>query len=203
MVETIKELYRLFQLLNKNFFKDKLELPMILIQSKRKNILGTCSVDRIWINKANKKGKLAKYEITISAENLDRSDEEILTTLLHEMVHLYCSLNNIKDTSNNHVYHNKKFKEEAEKKGLNIEYAKTIGWSITTLKQDTKNLIKTFKINSKVFDYYRKSFETAKKTKKIRRNKYKCNGCDITLNSLKDLNLICGNCNLPFKKETI
>lgn len=198
MIETIKELYKIFGLLNKNLFNDKLEEPVILVQSKRKNILGTCSVNRIWLNKTEEKN--TKYEISISAEHLDRTDEQIVATLLHEMIHLYNALNNIKDTSNNFVYHNKKFKEEAENKGLIIEHAKTIGWSVTTLKSETQTLIKTFNIDSKVFNFYRKNFETIKGNAKAKRNKYTCNGCAMSFNSSKDLNLICGICKKEFTK---
>ena len=33
---------------------------------------------------------------------------------VHEMVHYYCQINNIQDTSRGNTYHNKRFKEEAE-----------------------------------------------------------------------------------------
>lgn len=196
----INELYRVFDLLNEKLFNKKLEIPVMLIQSRRKNILGTCSVNRIWANKNSKKAK-KNYEITLSAENLDRPIEEIVATLLHEMIHLHCSLNNIKDTSNNHVYHNKKFKEEAEKYGLIISYAQTIGWSVTILKDETKKLIATFKINEKLFEYYRDVHQLLRVAKeKNKRNKYKC-PCDITITSSKELNIICGICKDPFIKE--
>ena len=52
-------------------------------------------------------------------------------TLMHEMVHYYCQLNGIADVSQNGRYHNKKFKEEAEKRGLVISWGQYIGWSIT------------------------------------------------------------------------
>jgi len=122
ITKTILELEKIFNLLNKEFFDDKLIKPFILVQSKKKkNTLGTCSVNPIWEKKDKKDDK--RYEITLSAEYLNRPVEEILATLLHEMVHLYCSLNNIKDTSNNYVYHNKRFKEEAECRGLIITKA--------------------------------------------------------------------------------
>lgn len=196
----INELYRVFNLLNEKLFNKKLETPVILVQSSRRNTLGTCSVNRIWANKKSKKAK-KNYEITISAENLDRPINEIVATLLHEMIHLYCSLNNIKDTSNNHVYHNKRFKTEAESHGLLISYAQTIGWSVTTLKEETKELIKTFKINEKLFEYYRNVPQLSRVAKaKTKRNKYKC-PCNITITSSKELNIICGICKDPFVKE--
>lgn len=195
----INEIYRVFDLLNEKLFAKKLEVPVILIQSRRKNILGTCSVNRIWTNKNSKKAK-KNYEITLSAENLDRPVGEIVETLLHEMVHLYCSLNDIKDTSNNHVYHNKRYKLEAENHGLTVEYAQTIGWSNTSLKEETRKLIATFKINEKLFEYYRNVPQLSKVVKeKKKRNKYKC-PCDITITSTKELNIICGDCKHPFVK---
>lgn len=70
-------------------------------------------------------------EINISAEHLDRPIENIMATMCHEMVHYYCQLNGIKDVSSNGRYHNKLFKEEAEKRGLIISCGQYIGWSIT------------------------------------------------------------------------
>ena len=112
IVDTLKELYSIFHKLEKSFFESPLEEPVILIQSSKKKILGTCSVNKDWSNKTDEKKE--KYEITIVAESLKRSTEEIVETLLHEMIHLYCSSNDIKDTSNNFVYHNKRYKQEAE-----------------------------------------------------------------------------------------
>lgn len=194
----INELYRIFDLLNKNIFNNKLEKSVILIESTRKNTLGHCTVNRLWANKNIKKGK-CYYEISISAEHLNRPVEEIVATLLHEMIHLHCSLNDIKDTSNNHVYHNKRFKIEAKNHGLIIECAPTIGWSVTTLQESTKKLIDTFKINEKLFEYYRAT-PARPVMASIIRNKYEC-PCGIGINSTKELNIICGYCKKPFIKE--
>ena len=196
IVETLTELYRIFHELEQNLFKKPLEEPIILIQSTKKKILGTCSVHKIWENK--KVQKKEKYEITIVAESLKRKTEEIIETLLHEMIHLYCSLNDIKDTSNNYVYHNKKYKEEAENCGLEVSYQQTIGWAVTKLKPETQKLIKKFNIKENVFDYYRKSFATSL-NKKVEYNKYGCPDCNLKLSSYKLLNLICCDCNKPLE----
>ena len=43
-----------------------------------------------------------------------------------------CALqNNIKDTSNRGIYHNKRFKALAEERGLQISRHETYGWTIT------------------------------------------------------------------------
>lgn len=146
ITKTIIELNKIFKNLNKDFFGNKLVEPVILIQTKtKKNTLGTCSVHPIWEQKNNKKDK--RYEITLSGAHLNRVLEDIICTLLHEMVHLYCSLNKIQDTSNNYVYHNKKFKEEAENHGLIIERGATVGWAYTTLKDTSKEIISKMPIN--------------------------------------------------------
>jgi len=192
--KAIKESYKIFDEFNRNFYNNKLVTPIILIQSKtKKYILGTCSNHPIWNNKTKDKDK--RYEITLSGEYLNRTIDEIVTTILHEMVHLYCSLNNIKDTSNNGVYHNKKFKQEGEERGLIIKKEKTIGWSVTTLKPETKNLIKKFKINDKAFEYYRKSITNLSKNPKKKIYKYMCETCGLKISHYKPVNLICGICN--------
>lgn len=198
ITKSIVELNKIFKNLNKDYFEGKLIEPVILIQTKtKKNTLGTCSVNPIWEKKDNKKDK--RYEITLSGNHLNRTIEEIVCTLLHEMVHLYCSLNNIQETSNNHVYHNKRFKEEGEKHGLIIEKGQTVGWSYSTLNDKTKEYVKTLKIDNKAFDYWRNvsSFETPKK--KAVAYKYICQ-CGIKLRLTKKANLICGECKQPFEE---
>jgi hypothetical protein len=191
IVKTLKELYSIFHKLEETFFDKPLEEPVILIQSTKRKILGTCSVHKVWDNKND--DKKSKYEITVVAESLNRPTEEIVETLLHEMIHLYCSLNDIKDTSNNFVYHNKKYKEEAEKRGLEVSHAKTIGHAITTLKPETIATIKSYGIDESAFEYYRKPF-FGTPGKKVVYIKYECPECGIKLSTYKLLNLMCGDC---------
>jgi len=152
---TINELHRLFHFFNEKLFQAKLEAPVIIVQSNKRRTLGTFSVNRIWKRKGTDVTP-ERFEITLSAEHLNRPIEEICATLIHEMVHLYCELNKIKDTSNNNVYHNKNFKKAAEEHGLVITHAKTIGWSVTTLQDSTKQLIRASEVKNELFDYYRK-----------------------------------------------
>lgn len=198
IAKTIIELNKIFKILNGKFFEGKLIEPVILIQGKvKKHTMGTCSNNAIWQKKDIEENK--KYEITLSGKYLNRSFEEIVGTLIHEMVHLHCSLNEIKDTSNNCVYHNKKFKQEAESRGLKIERAKTIGWSVTTLTDPTKNLVKTLNIDKKAFEYWRNSISIKSDKPKVVIYKYQC-PCGVKLFSTKELNVICGECNKKFEK---
>ena len=199
ITKTIIELNKIFNFLNEKYFEKKLIQPVILIQGKiKKSTMGTCSCNPIWQKSNDEENK--KYEITLSGKYLKRSIEEIVSTLLHEMVHLYCSLNEIKDTSNAYVYHNKKFKEEAEKRGLKIERAKTIGWSVTTLTDSTKQYVASLNINKEAFDYWRNAIEIKSDKPKVIIHKYEC-PCGVKLSSTKELNVICGECNKKFEKE--
>lgn len=125
-----------FDVLNKVYFNG--ELPPIVISimsSPRTNGHFTCG--RVW-----RAEETLMHEINISAEHLDRPIENIMATLQHEMVHYYCETNDIADTSQYGRYHNKKFKSEAEARGLIITRADGIGWSVT---QPSKGFVEVLK----------------------------------------------------------
>ena len=82
-----------------------------------------------------------KYEINISSATLDRPIEETASTLLHEMVHEHCMETGIKDTSNNGVYHNRRFKEQAEAHGLTVDHHEKYGWTITSPSEELLDFI--------------------------------------------------------------
>lgn len=197
ITKTIEELNKIFNFLNEKYFEKKLIQPVILIQGKiKKRTMGSCSCDPIWQKGDIEEGK--KYEITLSGKYLKRSMEEIVATLLHEIIHLYCSLNDIKETSNKHVYHNKKFKEQAELRGLKIEKDKTIGWSLSSLTDSGKQYVASLKINKEAFDYWRNAIEIKSDKPKVVLNKYIC-PCGVKVTSRKPINIICGDCEKPFE----
>lgn len=83
--------------------------------------------------------KGAEHEIMISGEVLRQGAEGVLETLLHEAAHALAAQRDIKDTSRQNRFHNKKFKALAEEVGLVIPEADpTIGWSHARLTQETK-----------------------------------------------------------------
>ena len=115
-----------FDVFNKVYFENSLPKAVITIQSSPKSF-GYITVHKVW-----KDSEDSYHEINIGAEYLSRPIENVLATLMHEMVHLYCLVNGIRDTSNGGRYHNKRFKAEAEKRDLKIEYAQYIGYSVTS-----------------------------------------------------------------------
>ena len=142
-----------------------------------------------------------------------------MATLCHEMVHYYCQLNGIQDTSQNYRYHNKKFKEEAEKRGLLISQAKYIGWSVTEPSPEFIEVIRSHGIE-KPMDINRDGFQVdmatilgilggadgdnglaITKKPKCSTRKYICPCCKNSFRATKDINVMCLDCNEQFIKE--
>lgn len=196
-----------FDALNKQYFESALPKVMITIQSSPR-AYGHFTTWEAW-QTAGKK----TYEINLGAETLNRPIANTIATLIHEMVHLYCHINNIKDTSRGNRYHNKRFKEEAEKRGLEISYDQTIGWSITQPTKELKSFIKSQKwVNklnlNRVFPFGIEGTDpgmpgitgtpgtaTGTKNKKpSSTRKYVCPICGQSIRATKEVNIICGDC---------
>lgn len=119
-------LEKMFRALNTDFFGGELEEPIITIQSTPR-AYGHVTVGKIWKQKGEN-----RHELNMGAETLDRPIENIVATMLHEMVHLYNIAHGVQDCSRGGTYHNKRFKEEAERRGLHIEHHERYGWTITS-----------------------------------------------------------------------
>jgi curved DNA-binding protein CbpA len=101
---------------------------------------GTEGRQRLWGHHAPNRwvaGTQARAEIMISGEGLQRGSRPILGTLLHEAAHALAAARDIQDTSRQGRYHNKHFKTLAAELGITVEFDKTIGWSPTTLPDET------------------------------------------------------------------
>ncbi len=123
MSRAVGQLEHIYNALNADFFGGELPMPIITVQSKP-GTYGHCSRAKVW-----SRAEEHTYELNIAAEVLNYPIEETLDTMLHEMVHLYCRENGIKETSQGGRYHNGKFKEEAEKRGLTCYQCGSAGWN--------------------------------------------------------------------------
>lgn len=208
MKQTIKTsrtagyLEKLFRTLNERYFDNTIEEPIITIQSTPR-AYGHITVAKAW-RKGN--GDL-RHELNIAAGTLDRPIEEIVATLLHEMVHLINLQNGVKDCSRGGTYHNRKFKAAAEACDLRIDYDPRIGWSVTS---PTEALIDF--IISEGWADIRMSREdgciartpgrgspdrtptTPTTPKRSSTRKYICPGCKMSVRATREVNLICGDC---------
>ncbi|MDL2219132.1 SprT-like domain-containing protein [Ruminococcaceae bacterium OttesenSCG-928-O06] len=193
-------LERAFGVLNNHYFQGQLPPVVITIQSSPRTY-GHISVQKVW------KSQEAHYhEINISAENLSRPAENVLATLMHEMVHLYCMVEGIQDTSKNGRYHNKEFRLQAMLRGLDIQYVRYVGYSktaptdvfIATLKQ--YELIREFN-QCRVADMPvpidggQGQGKQGTRAKKGGAWKYMCpTGCGTRVRAAKEVNALCGEC---------
>lgn len=117
----------IFDSLNDRYFEGALSRPVITIQSTPK-AYGHFTLYDAW----SVDGDKGMREINIGAGTLSRPIENVVATLLHEMVHYWNDQHGIKDCSRGGTYHNKKFKKLAEACDLHIDHHPTYGWSITT-----------------------------------------------------------------------
>lgn len=206
-----------FDVFNQVYFDSALPSIVISIMSSRKTN-GHFTINKTW-----RVGDEYTHEINVSAEHLDRPIENICATLMHEMVHYFCALNDIHDTSKNYRYHNKLFKEEAEKRDLIIDYDKYIGYSIT---EPGPGLIETIHANGieKPLDINREEElisliggvlgiigpggtdgdtdnpNVLPVKPKSSTRKYQCPCCGNSVRATKDLSIICGDCQVEFIK---
>lgn len=120
------ELEKAFRLINEELFDNELPTPIITVIPTPRAYAHYVPYD-IWSAKDG-----AKREINIASGTLDRPIENIIASLVHEMVHMYNDvILNISDTSNKGVYHNKQFKKEAEAHGLIVTRSDKYGYSHT------------------------------------------------------------------------
>lgn len=203
-----------FSVLNEVYFGSALPPVVITIMSSKKSY-GHFTVGKVW-----RAEEEHLHEINISAEYLDRPIENTMGTLMHEMVHFYCQLNGIPDTSKGGRYHNKNFKTEAELRGLSISYQKYIGYSVT---KPTESFIAVLKEHGieKPLDINRDGVQLflggmpvggagtngvngtdlgTDNKKKTSTRKYQCPCCLNSFRATKDIRVLCLDCNKEFIK---
>lgn len=123
MSRAVGQLERMYNAINADLWGGQLPTPIITVQSKP-GTYGHCSAGKVWRRKDGE-----SYEMNIAAEALDVEIEEVLDTIIHEMVHLYCRENGIQECSRGGKYHNGKFREIAEAHLLMCYKAGQYGWN--------------------------------------------------------------------------
>lgn len=213
----IGKLEELFSKFNERFYNDELQTPVIIVSpDTTKGAFGWCTGWKAWSNKEVKLINLTLvtkeeleamkkddgfYEINICAEHLSRPFEQVAETLLHEMAHLYNLQIGVQDTSRGGTYHNKKYKETAEKHGLTVAKDSKYGWSKTSLNDEAQAFVDS--LQDKKFQLYRKAIPKipGAKTKSQSSRKYVCPMCGCIIRATKEVNVVCGDCDVPFELE--
>lgn len=212
----IDELQRSFKWLNAQYFSNELERPVITILTDvTTGAYGWITVNKVWNSKDNNWFR----EINICAEYLSRDTELIITTLLHEMCHLYNIKHDIQDTSRSGTYHNKNFKNTAETRGLIVKKHDKYGFCITEPSEELKELVKknvragcfklermktyrdgTLKTTTTGKDGKEKTTSRTKQSMK----KYCCPSCRLIIRASKDVagKIMCVDCNKLFELDS-
>jgi hypothetical protein len=126
-VQAIETAYRAIQ-------RKYVGTPAATIVVKRdQHAWGHTTVAKTWApSKSEADSDASHFEIMISGENLRRGAEFVVATLLHESSHAFNLAAGVLDTDQN-GRHNRKFADEAERRGLTVENVGWHGWTGTTL----------------------------------------------------------------------
>lgn len=126
MSRLVGQLEKAYRILNTELFDGMLPEVIITVQSSSKSYAHYTPWDA-WSTEQG-----GKAEINIASGSLDRPLENVLASLVHEMIHCYNDrVLNIQDCSNGGMYHNKYFRRAAEAHGLNVCRSEKYGWSHT------------------------------------------------------------------------
>lgn len=217
----IERLDNLFLDLNRHFYNSELEKPVITVNpNEGRNALGWCTTWKVW-GSSNEEVTLEDYdrgyyEINMSAEYLNRPFEEIVETMLHEMVHLYNLQQNVQDCSRGGTYHNRRFKAVAEQHGLVCDVFAPYGYAHTALNEQARDYILTIE-NDMDLGLYRRTRmvrpsskgrksasskgknDAARKTRKMTRYEYICPICGQTIQTAQEASLLCADCVVPMR----
>ena len=193
-------LNKIFDMLNNRFFEGALSRPTITIQSTPRAYGHFSLREDTWVSKIG-----GTHEINIGAGTLARPIEDVVATLLHEMVHYYNYVCGVQDCSRGNTYHNRKFKEEAEARGLVVERSERYGWSHTSPSEAlidfvldngltdillNRNEESGFQITG-TGTHNGSSFTT---TKKSSTRKYICPCCGMSIRATREVNIACLDC---------
>lgn len=194
-------LNKIFDLLNEEYFENALSRPTITIQSTPRAYGHFSLREDTWVSKLG-----GTHEINIGAGTLARPIEEVAATLLHEMVHYWNYERGVQDCSRGNTYHNRRFKEAAESRGLTVEHSDKYGWSHTS----PADKLLEFVINNDLTDILinRNEFSGFQMTgtgthsgtgipttpKKSSSRKYVCPCCGMSVRATKIVNIGCLDC---------
>lgn len=196
-------LNKIFDLLNAEYFENALSRPTITIQSTPRAYGHFSLREDTWVSKLG-----GTHEINIGAGTLARPIEEVVSTLLHEMVHYWNYEHGIQDCSRGNTYHNRRFKEAAEARGLMVEHSDKYGWSHTSpaealLEFVINNNLTDILINRNEFSGFQiggtgthSGTPIPTPPKKSSSRKYICPRCGMSVRATKVVNIGCLDCGI-------
>lgn len=193
--DTYKTLNSAYEFFNKELFGGTLPFCLITMQRKGK-ARGYFCPERF--ESRNAEGVLV-HEIAMNPSLFkDRDDRDILSTLLHEMIHLWQEENGEAPRRN---YHNKQWARKMEELGLipsntGEPGGRKTGQSMSHYINDSgkyASIIKEFLNKNEKIQYQDKPEIVIKRAKKKNKIKYSCQKCGINAWGKPGVKLMCGN----------
>lgn len=124
---------------------------------------------------------------------------EFVKLVLHEIVHMVADSRNIMCTSKNGRYHNKKYKQIANKLGLKVENVESSGFCDIIIPIQLYDIVN--KINDTMVNREGQiEISDSELKKKCSTRKYICPSCQNSIRATKDVNIICGDCGVTLIK---
>ena len=196
-IEAVKYLGELYDFVNRRFFADELEKPVITVCPDGKNkAYGWFVCGEIWREDGEETGAT---ELNVSAQFLNRPFADIAETMLHEMVHQYAYRNQMQDCSRGGSYHNKLYAKLAREHGLEVEKADKTGWSETRLTVISREIIDEFATEHKFI--YRLPEKKGTKVRSSSTRKYICPICGMSVRATKQVRIMCADCDALMCEE--
>ena len=161
----IDELYKIFDFINHHVFVDELHDPVISLQVGKRGPRQTCwcSEQQVWRNLEDVAPLY--FEICYHAELINRPVKELISDMLHQMVHIWNAQNGYKDNCRNGTYHNNLYKAAAESHGLTCTVkSKKDGFSEVELPHELLQEVLVL-INEDAFSISREEIQREKKPK--------------------------------------
>lgn len=193
--DTYGPLIAAYDFFNTELFSGKLPSCLITMQRKGK-ARGYFSAERF---ETRKKEKFFVHEIALNPSLFkERSDADILSTLLHEMIHLWQEENG---TAPKRAYHDKEWGKKMKELGLMPSNTgepggRETGHSVSHYVQPGGKfdvLIKRFLKAGKSVLYEDRPEIKITRTKSKNKVKYSCPKCGINAWGKPGVNLMCGN----------
>ena len=195
-------LNRIFDLLNEEYFEGVLSRPTITIQSTPKAYGHFSLRDDTWVSTMG-----SSHEINIGAGTLARPIENVVTTMLHEMIHYFNYVQGIQDCSRGGTYHNQRFRNACLARDLEVTRSDKYGWSHTApgdgllefvLKNDlTDILINRNEWSSSFRIGGTGTHQGSDNVAPVRTNstrKYICPSCGLSVRATKVVRIACISC---------
>lgn len=200
IADLTNELYRIFDILNEHYFDSNLEYPIITLQQDGYDTYGHFITPQTWAVIGSDE---RFYEININPLLLNRDTNDVIGTLLHEMVHFDNTVKGINDTTKAGK-HNKKFKTSAEAVDLIVDDE---DFAVTTVSPKLEEFItNVIQPNLDCFKLYMDYPDVEPKEPKPRKKtqfKYICPKCGMVAKAKAELNIVCGTCHETLEMEDV